>query len=84
MVTASLIVQGSRVLGYLRSTEKLHAKQGKNKNEKEQQEYQTDNGLDAVDQRDDQIAHGGPVSEEGTNCVVITKLRGEKMTVRIG
>lgn len=47
--------------GVLPSTEELHAKEGKDKDEEKEKEYEGDDGLHGVHQRDDQVPQRRPV-----------------------
>lgn len=47
--------------GVLPSTEELHPKQGKDNDEEKEKEYEGDDGLHGVHQRDDQVPQRRPV-----------------------
>ena len=49
------------------ATKELHSQQGKDENEKNKKNQQSDDGGDRVDQRLDQVTHRRPVSKKQNN-----------------
>lgn len=57
----STLNKSMNLCGVLPSTEELHAKEGKDKDEEKEKEYEGDDGLHGVHQRDDQVPQRRPV-----------------------